>query len=215
MHEPTKRPDSTTASIVAEHHRPPLWLSLAAAAVVSFTVMTTAAGDGVRRADMLAHTCAGCHGTNGASAGAAMPTIGGMDKGYLVSVLSDYKTGLRPSTIMGRIMRGYSDQEIAAIASWFAEKPWVSTDRPIDGRIAHLGEEIHERECATCHADGGRDQSDEAPRLAGQWAPYTQYALETCRDEGLRCEPRKMAERVMNLDDAELNALAHYYESQK
>jgi len=215
MHQPNKRPVRTSVPMAMGRHRPRPWLSLIAIAVASLTIASTVAGEGVRRADMLAHTCAGCHGTNGASAGAAMPTIGGMDKGYLVSVLSDYKTGLRPSTIMGRIMRGYSDQEIAAIASWFAEQPWVSTDRPIDGRLAHLGEEIHERDCATCHADGGRDQSDEAPRLAGQWGPYTRYALETCRDEGLRCEPRKMAERVMKLDDAELNGLAHYYESQK
>jgi cytochrome c553 len=39
--------------------------------------------------------------------------------------------------------------------------------------------------------------------------------LETCRAEGKRCNPRKMGERVMNLSDEELEALAQYYESQK
>lgn len=195
---------------------PPLGLTLLPllALAVLLSMPAAHAGD-VRSADMLAHTCAGCHGTDGASAGAAMPTIAGFDKGYLVTVLTDYKTGLRPSTIMGRIMRGYTDQEIAAIAGWFAARPWVSTDRPVDGQIAHRGEQLHERACVTCHADGGRDQNDKAPRLAGQWAPYTRYALETCREQGLRCQPRKMAERVLELDDAELDALAHYYESQK
>ena len=69
--------------------------------------------------------------------------------------------------------------------------------------------------CATCHEDGGRVQEDESPRLAGQWAAYTRYALETCRAEGKRCTPRKMGERVMKLSDEELEALAQYYESQK
>ncbi|WP_242479359.1 c-type cytochrome [Lamprobacter modestohalophilus] len=174
-----------------------------------------AQAEGVRSAAMLSHTCAGCHGTDGASAGAAMPTIAGMDKGYLVKVLEDYKDDVRPSTIMGRIMRGYSDQEIAAIASFFADRPWVSTERPIDGELAYQGELIHQQRCESCHADGGRGQDARSPRLAGQWGPYIQYALETCRARGESCKKRQGAERVMVLEDAEIQALAHYYESQK
>jgi sulfide dehydrogenase cytochrome subunit len=164
---------------------------------------------------MLANTCAGCHGTNGASAGVYMPTIGGLDKGYLYSVMSDYKLGLRPSTIMGRLMKGYSDQELWAIAGWFAEQPWVPADAVTDGTLAALGRDLHERECATCHEDGGRVQDDENPRLAGQWVGYTHYFLEVCREKGKRCQPRKMGERVMDLNDEELRALAHYYASEK
>jgi cytochrome subunit of sulfide dehydrogenase len=170
---------------------------------------------GIRSPSMLANTCAGCHGTLGASAGEAMPTIGGLDKGYLLRALDDYKTGLRPSTIMGRIMRGYSEQEVAAIASFYAKQPWVSTDRTATAALVHRGEEIHDSQCETCHEDGGRGQEDESPRLAGQWAPYTLYALETCRAQGKRCDPRKMGERVMKLSDEDFEALAQFYESQK
>ncbi len=179
------------------------------------SLVCSAHAEGVRSAAMLSHTCAGCHGTDGASAGEAMPTIAGMDKGYLVKVLEDYKDDLRSSTIMGRIMRGYSDQEIAAIASFFAAQPWVSTDRPIDGELAYQGELIHQERCETCHADGGRGQDTRSPRLAGQWGPYIEYALETCRARGASCKKRQGAERVMLLEDAEIQALAHYYESQK
>jgi cytochrome c553 len=48
-----------------------------------------------------------------------------------------------------------------------------------------------------------------------QWSDYTRYALENCRAEGKRCDPRKMGERVLKLSDEELEALAQYYESQK
>jgi sulfide dehydrogenase cytochrome subunit len=112
-------------------------------------------------------------------------------------------------------MRGYTDQEVAAIAGFFAEQPWVSTDRTTDVALAHRGQEIHDVQCETCHGDGGREQEDESPRLAGQWSHYTRYALENCRAEGKRCDPRKMGERVLKLSDEELEALAQYYESQK
>ncbi|MGB5735023.1 MAG: c-type cytochrome, partial [Thiohalocapsa sp.] len=164
---------------------------------------------------MLANTCAGCHGTNGASAGEYMPTIGGLNKDYLTEVLGDYKTGLRSSTIMGRIMRGYSDQEIRAIADFYANQAWVSNDRIADARLIHAGAQLHEEHCATCHEDGGRGQDDDSPRLAGQWAEYTNYALENCRAEGRGCSPRKMGQRVMDLSDEELESLARYYEGEK
>lgn len=168
----------------------------------------------VRSESMLANTCAGCHGTLGASAGEVMPTIGGMDKGYLVEVLTDYKTGRRPSTIMGRIMLGYGDLEISAIASFYAAQPWVSTDRvAVADRFAEAPD-LHERYCESCHQDGGRSQDKESPRMAGQWAGYLQYAMQACRD-GERCHPRKMKDRVEDLSDAQIAALAHFYESQK
>lgn len=185
------------------------------AGLAALTLSLSVYGEGVRSPTMLSYTCAGCHGTNGASAGEYMPTIGGLDKGYLVSVLDDYKTGLRPSTIMGRIMRGYTDQEVVAIAAFFAAQPWVSTDRIARAKLDVRGQEIHAQQCDTCHEDGGRVQKDESPRLAGQWAEYTRYVLEGCREQGKRCEPRKMGERVMSLSDEELESLAQYYESQK
>jgi sulfide dehydrogenase cytochrome subunit len=205
-----RNPQSHRRSAIAPALIPAL---IMAAAIVVWS--PPAPAEGVRSATMLANTCAGCHGTDGASAGLYMPSIGGMDKRYLVSVLDDYKTGLRPSTIMGRIMRGYSDQEIRAIASYFAERPWVSTDRVAEAAMVRTGEQVHERACASCHEDGGRAQEDDSPRLAGQWAEYTIYALENCRASGARCKPHEMGERVMVLSDEELASLAHYYEGQK
>jgi sulfide dehydrogenase cytochrome subunit len=192
----------------------PAWRRIAWC-IPALALIQPATASDVRSPSMLANTCAGCHGTDGASAGEYLPTIGGMDKDYLYAVMSDYKTGLRPSTIMGRIMRGYSDLEIWAIAGYYASQPWVATDRVAEAAQVHVGERIHDQQCETCHEDGGRGQKDETPRLAGQWAEYTRYALETCRSIGRRCDPRKMAERVMQLSDDEIDSLARYYESRK
>ncbi|MGB5835068.1 MAG: c-type cytochrome [Thiohalocapsa sp.] len=198
-------------------HRRMLRLSaaLAAIGVMALLAEQPALASDVRSPSMLANTCAGCHGTNGASAGEYMPTIGGLNKEYLIEVLDDYKTGLRSSTIMGRIMRGYSDQEIRAIADFYANQPWVSNDRIADAALIHAGAGLHEEHCESCHEDGGRAQDDDSPRLAGQWAEYTNYALENCRAEGKGCSPRKMGQRVMDLSDEELASLARYYEGEK
>ncbi|MEJ2454110.1 MAG: c-type cytochrome [Candidatus Thiodiazotropha sp.] len=169
----------------------------------------------IRTASMLSNTCAGCHGTNGASAGELMPIIGGLEKEYMLTVLSEYKSGERASTIMGRIAKGYSDNELKAIASYLSSQPWISSPIKADAKLAAQGKQIHEKQCKTCHEEGGRVQEDEAPRLAGQWPDFTLLYLKECHAKGLRCHPRKMGKRVSKLSSDELKALAHYYASEK
>ncbi len=187
---------------------------LTAAAIGLLAAGSLSAGD-VRSPSMLANTCAGCHGTNGASAGDYMPIIGGMDKTYLATILLEYKTDERDSTIMGRIAKGYSENELKAIASYFAGQDWVSAEVGTDPALVAQGKAIHKDKCKTCHEDGGRSQEDETPRVAGQWPDATRTALEDCRAIGKRCAPKKMGKRVMDLTDEELAALAHYYASEK
>jgi sulfide dehydrogenase cytochrome subunit len=177
--------------------------------------MQAAAPAGIRSPSMLANTCAGCHGTDGASAGEIMPIIGGMEKEFMQTVLMEFKSGERESTIMGRIAKGYSDNELKAIASYLAAKPWVSSPVKADPKLAAVGKKIHEEKCKTCHEDGGRVQEDEAPRLAGQWPDYTLHYLKECHAKGRRCQPRKMGKRVMALTQEELKAMAQYYASEK
>ncbi|MCK7498009.1 MAG: hypothetical protein MZW92_50280 [Comamonadaceae bacterium] len=44
-----------------------------------------------------------------------------LSKRYLQKAMHDFKYDLRPSTIMGRIARGYSDQELVTIAAYFGD----------------------------------------------------------------------------------------------
>jgi sulfide dehydrogenase cytochrome subunit len=178
-------------------------------------VAASPSADGVRSPSMLANTCAGCHGTNGASAGDIMLTIGGLDKEYLQTVLLEYRTGERDSTIMGRIAKGYSEAELKAIASFMADREWVSSPVKTDSKLVAVGKKIHDRECKTCHEENGRVQEDEAPRLAGQWPEFTLHYLRWCHKKGRRCQPRKMGTRVMKLSDEELKAMAEFYASEK
>lgn len=68
---------------------------------------------------MLANTCAGCHGNKGESKGAA-PSINGLSAEQLVQAMQEYRSDKRPGTIMNRVAKGYSDEELKAMADYFA-----------------------------------------------------------------------------------------------
>lgn len=71
-------------------------------------------------APLHAQACAGCHGQNGAGQGGT-PILAGYDPAAFVRVWGEFRNNQRPTaTIMNRIARGYSDDEVAALAAYFA-----------------------------------------------------------------------------------------------
>ena len=74
--------------------------------------------DELSRASMLSYTCAGCHGTDGLSPG-SIPSIACKSADTIEKALKDYRDGKRFSTVMGRHVKGYTDQEIQLIAGYF------------------------------------------------------------------------------------------------
>jgi cytochrome c553 len=49
--------------------------------------------------------------------------LAGYDANAMIAAMQAYRGGLRPSTVMDRIAKGFSDDEIRAIAAWFAAQP--------------------------------------------------------------------------------------------
>jgi sulfide dehydrogenase cytochrome subunit len=74
--------------------------------------------DELSRAAMLSYTCAGCHGTNGISPG-SIPSIYCKTPEAIQKALTEYRDGTRFSTVMGRHVKGYTDDEIQLIAGFF------------------------------------------------------------------------------------------------
>ena len=74
--------------------------------------------------EMLAQTCAGCHGTQGRlqHASAFMP-LAGMSEASFVKAMQDFQSGARPNTLMGPIAKGFSEADIRSMASYFAKQP--------------------------------------------------------------------------------------------
>jgi glyoxylase-like metal-dependent hydrolase (beta-lactamase superfamily II) len=70
----------------------------------------------------LAGNCANCHGTTGRGSG-AMPRLAGMAEVYFVEQMRQFRDGKRPATVMHQLAKGYSDEEIALLAEFFARQP--------------------------------------------------------------------------------------------
>jgi sulfide dehydrogenase cytochrome subunit len=68
----------------------------------------------------LAATCASCHGTNGQARGETVAALAGMPAERLVTTFNAYKSGALPATIMHQIAKGYTDEQVKAIAAYFA-----------------------------------------------------------------------------------------------
>ena len=69
--------------------------------------------------EVLANTCFSCHGTDGNSQG-AMPTIAGKSSQYIVQSLRDFRSDNKQVTVMNRIAKGFSDEEIQALGRYFS-----------------------------------------------------------------------------------------------
>jgi sulfide dehydrogenase cytochrome subunit len=170
-------------------------------------------------ARMLSETCAGCHGTDGASAGPAIPTIGGMNGEYFVELMKGYKNDEVYGTIMNRIAKGYSDEEIALMGTFFAGQNFVAAKQKFDDGMVKDGLKFHDKYCEKCHSEGGKTLEDEEYYiLAGQWTPYLRNAMGDFMD-GRREMPRKMKKKLEKMLEKEgdegLNALFAYYASQQ
>lgn len=69
----------------------------------------------------LAATCANCHGTNGhAIPGSGLDALAGVDKAKTLQKLADFKSGVKPASIMHQIAKGYTDEQLDLIATYFA-----------------------------------------------------------------------------------------------
>ena len=73
----------------------------------------------VHLARNLAATCANCHGTNGNARGDMRP-LAGVSADTIIALMGHFKSGALPATIMHQIAKGYTDEQIALIAAYFA-----------------------------------------------------------------------------------------------
>ena len=66
------------------------------------------------RPAVLANPCFACHGTDGTS-----PVIIGLPGNYIASAMKAFKTDQRKGTVMNRIAKGYTHEEIELMAKNF------------------------------------------------------------------------------------------------
>ena len=191
--------------------------TLGAALLISSIAFSGASIAGNASAEALAYTCAGCHGTNGASNGPATPSIAGMSETYIVESMKDFKNGERISTIMTRIAKGYDDDDFTKMGKFFSTQKRHVADQP-SGKLARKGAKLADKYCEKCHSENGTVADDDSGFLAGQWSPYLSYTLIDALD-GTHDMGKKMMKKLKAANkkggDETTQALLDHYASQK
>ena len=68
----------------------------------------------------LAAPCAICHGTEGRAVTKDLIPLAGLPKDHIASRMRAFRDGSQPATVMHQLAKGYTDQQIDAMAAWFA-----------------------------------------------------------------------------------------------
>jgi cytochrome c553 len=98
-----------------------LAIALAAATAAATAQTRTFTEADLRAGGYLAANCANCHGTQGHSPG-AMPGLAGLNRGYLVRQMQDFRDGRRNATVMHQLAKGYTDEQFELMGEYFARQ---------------------------------------------------------------------------------------------
>jgi cytochrome c553 len=155
--------------------------------------------------------CLSCHGAEGQSATANVPSLGAQREAYTIIQLFLFREKMRVAEPMNDMAKELSDDDLRAMAATFAAlpapKPPAEPGDP--ARLAGAAPLIAQNHCNICHRADFSGQEN-VPRIADQ---REDYLLKTLRDykSGARhgYEPT-MAETLQTVGDAELVELAYY-----
>jgi cytochrome c553 len=133
--------------------------------------------------DIITGRCALCHGPEGESANAVYPRLAAQHPDYLQKQLKDFRDGRRVSDPMSEMAKDLKDDDIVALAVFFAGKR-AGARQPGNVDLANVGKYIFHSgnsysgvaACASCHGAKGYG-TEQLPRLAGQNPAYIETQL--------------------------------------
>jgi cytochrome c553 len=155
--------------------------------------------------------CLACHGDNGQSTTAEIPSLGGQPEYYVTIQLVMFRDKLRDVEIMNQAMAGASDDMVRELASFVSKLPppqavVEATDEARIDRAKALAQNYH---CNVCHRpDFSGDQN--VPRLAGQREDYLVQALRGYKNNTRRGYDASMADVIQPVTDAQILDLSYY-----
>ena len=134
------------------------------------------------------YACADCHGVAGAEPDRDRhPTLAGQVAAYTFKQLRDYKDGKRQNRRMQEAVERLSNEQLAALAAWYARQPIPTVEVDPDETVSEdtlklvfVGDKKRMiQPCASCHGSRGQGAIIDVPAIAGQ---NVKYFVDTMRD---------------------------------
>jgi cytochrome c553 len=177
------------------------------AAVLTALFVSGAHAQGL--ADRLS-ACGVCHGADGVSRTAGVPSLAGQPKLFLENYLVLTREGIAGTDVMRGLLKGVPDKEISALAKYFSDLPAKGFPSPVDKKLFSRGKQIAARNhCGSCHLPDFRGR-EQMPRLAGQREDFLYDVMRAYQQNRRPGGDTVMAAALYGIADADLKALAHY-----
>lgn len=163
--------------------------------------------------------CIACHGLDGAGNDlAGFPRLAGMDAGYLVKQMRDYRSGARQSAVMSPNVDNLNDGQMADVAAYYSaldtppvSPPAVSSEALALGEIlATRGDWDHDIvPCETCHGPGNVGVGSDFPKLAGQHPSYIEQQIKAWKTGTRHNDPNQLMLAIAGrLTETQIEAVA-------
>jgi len=196
-------------------------LMLSTVSLLSYGILTQAAGDPVKGKDKAA-ACAGCHGEDGNSLAPNFPKLAGQYADYTVKQVNDFLRNKRTDPIMsGMAATAGSAADLADIAAFFAIQKTmkgvaVKSKKALQGRTLYLkgDQKRGVYGCVNCHGRNGKGVSKSNPYFPVIGGQHKDYLVKTIKD--FKAKTRRndpggmMADIAVKLTDAEIDAVSEY-----
>jgi cytochrome c553 len=154
--------------------------------------------------------CAACHGEDGNSRIANIPSLAGQPEFFVMNQLFLMREGVRRIEPMAPLVKDMTDADLQNLAKHFAALAPRASDEAVDPALVKRGAALAEQKrCASCHLPSLAGQ-EQMPRLARQRIDYMLQALKAYRDNTRTGADTQMTAVVVGSSDADLAALAHY-----
>jgi cytochrome c553 len=155
--------------------------------------------------------CLACHGAEGRSENADVPSLGAQPSTYALIQLFMFRERLRLSEPMNAMAKELSDDDLQSMAGSIAALP--PPEPPADlGDAARLGQArmlIEQNHCNICHLADFSGQEN-VPRLADQREDYLLKTLRDYKSGARHGYDATMAEVLQPISDAQLADFAYY-----
>lgn len=154
--------------------------------------------------------CAACHGPDGNSVTAGIPSIAAQPKIFTENYLVMTREGVRGNDAMQGLLKGVPDREIVSLAAYFSKLPARTPEGAVDKGLFARGKQVAAKHrCTSCHERDFRGR-EQMPRLAGQREDFLAEVMLAYRQNRRRGGDTLMAAALHGISEADLKALAHY-----